>query len=465
MFRLYIKYFLLLFVLIFLSACSSFQTTKNVWKGTKGLWNTYVSPPASIDYDDKCDLSPQTQALANAMMGIDVELSKLERVMGNSDRSPTQQWMERLFQSFPWLSGLAGVKYDGTILGQEPAESLKNLDFNYLLYEDAKQKSRALRADVQPSPLGPEIMLATPLYDGTDFLGIVVAYFEMRALMSFSDHAQDIVILTPGALLWPGKYDFAATPLAGIDWSQAVKNSASGTCTNVNGTFYYIVRYLGNLPLIFAIPQSGDFQEGNGDLAQGAAFFPQERERMAPPPVSEERRARELAAKEKWENEHIQEQIALPTQTGVQEASENLAVRANSEELQPGSQKSVLLRKSQPRRRIVQETDLDGENITVEQPQRQRTPEPTLTLIPEDDSQNRPSPFGPKDEAPKFERPSPFGPRTSQGAQPDANNGGTQIETPRQTNSSEINQDEKSSQTREPGLLPGGRPSPFGPRD
>lgn len=99
---------------------------------------------------------------------------------------------------------------------------MKDLDFIPLLYEDKKQNSRALRADVQNTPLGPEVMLAAPLYDGVDFLGVVVAYFDMRALMQYSGSPENMVILSPQALLWPGKYDFAATPLAGVDWSEVV---------------------------------------------------------------------------------------------------------------------------------------------------------------------------------------------------------------------------------------------------
>ena len=54
------------------TGCSSYQPTKNAWKSTKGFWNTYVSPPASVDYDEKGELSPQALALTHSMMGIDV---------------------------------------------------------------------------------------------------------------------------------------------------------------------------------------------------------------------------------------------------------------------------------------------------------------------------------------------------------------------------------------------------------
>ena len=196
----YLRSVLILALGLAICACSSYQPTKEVWKTTKGLWNTYVSPAARVDYEEKGELSPQARALSTAMIGIDRQLGNLERTMQNADRPPTREWLSRFLSSFPWISGFAGVKYDGTILGQEPPESLKELDFNGLLYEDRKQNSRALRADVQPSPLGPEVMLAAPLYDGMDFLGLVVAYFDMRNLMQYAKDPKDTVILCPTAL-------------------------------------------------------------------------------------------------------------------------------------------------------------------------------------------------------------------------------------------------------------------------
>lgn len=411
--------------------CSSWQPAKNVWKSTKGLWNAYVSPPASVDYEDKGSLPPEALALSSAMLGVDRELHKLERAMQNADKPPTQQWLDNLFATFPWLDGFAGVKYDGSILGQQPPESLKELDFNPLLYEDKRQNSRALRADVQPGPLGPEIMLATPLYDGVDFLGIVVAYFDMRSLMTFSDDAQNIVVLCPTALLWPGKYDFAATPLASVDWAKVVAESSAGKCSNSNGSFLYIVRYLGNLPLVFAIAENGNFPDGNGGIEQGFAFFPTQREKLPPPPLPERKPVREgeVAAFGRTEDgmepapaENHEETASVETEPARAHG------KAAANEIQPGSRESVLLRSGRGGSGgHVQERQLEGENVEVERVQRARRPAPAPQVRPEPPMPSemdmrpmpaRPSPFGPRDEEPstprqEMQRPSPFGPRES----------------------------------------------------
>ncbi|GFH62877.1 MAG: conserved hypothetical protein [Candidatus Desulfovibrio kirbyi] len=278
-----LRCFLPLAALALTVGCSAYQPTKNVWKSARGFWNVYVSPPVEVDYQEKSDLSPQALALTNSMLGIDLELERLERVMLNADKPPTRAWVADFMKKFPWISGFAGVKYDGTILGQMPASPLKQLDFIPLLYEDKKQNSRALRGDVQNTLLGPEVLLAIPLYDSVDFLGIMLSHFDMRTLMQYSVDPQSLVVLSPQALLWTGKYDFAATPLAGVNWEDVVSKNSSGVCKNATGSFYYIVRYLGNLPLVFAVAESGAFAEGDGDVSKGITFFPKEREKLPPP--------------------------------------------------------------------------------------------------------------------------------------------------------------------------------------
>ncbi len=512
----YMRCVVLLLAILLAGGCSKYQPVKNVWKSTKGLWNTYVSPPAHVDYDDKGGLPPEAIALSSSMLGVDKELTRLERTMQNADKPPTQQWLDNLFATFPWLSGFAGVKYDGTILGQQPENSLKELDFNPLLYEDKKQNSRALRADVQPSPMGPEIMLATPLYDGVDFLGIVVAYFDMRALIKYSSQPQDIVAICPGGLLWPGKYDFAATPLAGVDWSKVVAESSSGSCSNERGTFYYQVRYIGNLPVVFAIAGKGDFPEGNGDIGQGFAYFPTTREKMAPPPAPERKPEREHSVPAFVPGEETAEPEGMAPPVEAAQAPEQPRRGDGANEIQPGSRDSVLLHGGgRGKGREVQERALEGENVPVERVQRQRRPARQMPipieLLPEPEpvqpmpEMQRPSPFGPRDQQQQpeqqYQRPSPFGPGHQPGqetapedtaAEPMADGEtppppATPSETgaaapadgqPAQTESatpsaaekatepaaSGDNQTESREEPKQPATLPGGRPSPFGPR-
>lgn len=472
---------------LMLSACSSYQPTKDVLKSTKDMWYTYVSVPATVDYSEKGNLSPRGQALSACMMGVDMELSRFERTMINADRPPTREWLDSFFADYPWVSGFAGVKYDGTLLGQEPGPSLKNLDFIPLLYEDKKQNSRALRGYVQQSDLGPEVMLAAPLYDGVDFLGIVVAYFDMRTLVKHSSSPEDLVILSPQALLWPGKYDFAATPLSSVNWDEVVRKSSSGTCTNQRGSFYYQVRYLGNLPLVFAVVESGDFPLGNGDVNQGTQFFPKITEKLPPPPQPE---------RKKRDDTHD----ATPTFGATQDSLDGLGGAVDTipdqqpHDIQPGSASTLLTAPAASAAKSggVRERQLEGENVKVRRPQRRlQIPDSALEIpeVPE------PQPV------PQVRMPSPFGPRKASTATPSATTpapaetpatapeagtsapaaaapaapaapaettapASTPAEAPAQPAApaaAETPAAEKSA-SQGPALLPGGRPSPFGPR-
>ena len=474
----YVRYiFLLVFAASLVTGCSSYQPTKNVWKSTKSFWNTYVSPPATVDFEEKGNLSPQALSLTHSMMGIDVELTRLERVMLNADKPPTREWLSSFLTSFPWISGFAGVKYDGTILGQEPANPVKPLDFIPLLYEDKKQNSRALRADVQNSPYGPEVLLASPLYDGVDFLGVVVANFDMRSLMQYSQTPQDVVILSPQALLWPGKYDFASTPLAGVNWDEVVTKSASGTCSNVNGKFYYNVRYLGNVPLIFAVAESGNFPQGNGSVDQGLAFFPKDRPKLTPPPHVERKN------KNRFE-EGLNVDVTPEQATGA--PAQASGKPAGGADIQPGSHDSMLLRQQKKaERRKVQERQLEGENASVDRTPRpakakKETPPTGLGIAPDEDAATlpggRPSPFGPKDgdvsdkPADTSAKPADTSAKPADTSAKPADSSAKPADSsdkPADASAkpAESKSDSGSTGSQPPAALPDGRPSPFGPRN
>lgn len=454
------------------AACSSYQPTKNVWKGTKALWYEYVSPPAHIDYSDKGSLSPRAQALVNGMMGIDVELNRLERLMSNADRPPTRGWLSQFFSEVPWVEGFAGVKADGTLLGQEvaPGRSQVTLDFIPLLYEPPKQGTRALRGDMQQTSAGPMVVLAAPLYDGVDFLGVVATYFRMSTIVDRAKTPDEVVIFTPYGLLW-SPYEYGATPMAGIDWNESVTKASAGTVSNATGAFAYQVRWLGNLPIIFAVVENGTFPKGTGSLEGSEKYFPK-REKLAPPPVKPRSTTGTASGSE-----------FLPPEPG-QEAAAGRQGASGAHDIAPGSSESMLLgggaAAGQGR---VRERDLAGENATYEpQPQprpRRQVQRRKLPPIVIPDMEEAPAP------APEFKMPSPFGPRGAQpapeqpdAAQPDAG----QAETPAAATGqagqagqaapageapaqgTEQAPDE-ATERRAPAMLPGGRPSPFGPRE
>ena len=244
--------FCLLLVLALSTGCSSNQSVKNAWKGTKNVWYSYVNVPAAIDYGDKGTMPEYETLFSKAMMGIDVQLLALERTMQNADKPPTPDWLNAFFTQFPWVDGITGLNGEGGIVG-ESGRAEKTLDFGPLLERDPKQNLHALRAIVQDYDSGPEVLLAVPLYDGPDFLGIVVTYFEMRSLMRYSDAPESLIITSPGGLLWAGS---SAGTLPNADWETILRKRSSGSISDASGTYQWVSRFLGNYPLVFAVQKT-----------------------------------------------------------------------------------------------------------------------------------------------------------------------------------------------------------------
>jgi hypothetical protein len=261
------------------TGCSPNQTVKNTWKGTKNLWYSYVNTPAEIDYDDAGKMPEYETRFAGAMMGADLQLRALERAMQNADKPPTPEWLNAFFTQFPWVHGIIGLNGEGGVVGQA-GEEKDYLDFGPLLEQDPKQNLRDLRGYVQDTAHGPELMLGVPLYDGADFLGVVVAYFDMPSLMRYSDNAEELVVSSPAGLLWPGRYGEGSS-LEGRDWEKIVRGQSGGSVSGGSGTFIWISRFLGNYPLIFATLKSdpkspppaakeeGEEKKGSGERPDG----------------------------------------------------------------------------------------------------------------------------------------------------------------------------------------------------
>ena len=152
-------------------------------------------------------------------MQIVVPSSKLERLMTNADRPPTRGWLNGFFNEVPWVDGFTGLRADGTVLGTEVPAGKPQVTVDYvpLLYEPAKQSTRALRGDMQQTTIGPVVVLAAPLYDGIDFLGVVATYFRISSIIDRVKKPDSVVVFTPHGLLW-SPYEYGATPMAGIDW-------------------------------------------------------------------------------------------------------------------------------------------------------------------------------------------------------------------------------------------------------
>ncbi len=248
-----------LLVSVALVGCRPPQTVKNAWKETRSYYREYLNTPATLNLEDKGDARDYQAVLASAVADFDLQLRDLERMLQNSDLNPDPAWVTKTTTRFPWLSGLALTDSEGYPRAQVPPSYPKPFDVSDLTTLDTKQLRKDLRACVQDDPLGPEIYVGNPIYAGTDFKGLIVVHFDPRTLIARTADPANLVIAGPDGVIWPGIFDPQSTPVAGVKWGEVVKDSAYGTVSNDRGTFYWVTRYLGNLPLIYAVRVKGDF--------------------------------------------------------------------------------------------------------------------------------------------------------------------------------------------------------------
>ncbi|UZP68273.1 hypothetical protein N1030_04645 [Desulfovibrio mangrovi] len=233
------------------------QTAKNVWKDTKKYYREYVNTPATLEFEP-ADPEPVEDRLATVYTPVGIALESFRRDMENQDQFPTDVWVDKMMSKYPWLSGIAVVATDGTIYLQKPAVSMKALDFAPLFAEDEKSGMRDMRAYAESNPLGPEVYAGTPFFVDNELKGMVIAHFDPRSLLSVCPDPARLVIIAPEGVLWSGHYIYDTTPLSKVDWKNTLESDNSDTESNELGEFFWVSKYLGNMPLVFAAT-TGEF--------------------------------------------------------------------------------------------------------------------------------------------------------------------------------------------------------------
>jgi hypothetical protein len=243
-------------LLVAVIGCQKSQTMKDSWKFTTRQYRTYLNTPASVDLADKGSCEVYELALGEAVLAVDMELQKLIRAMENSDHNPDQRWVMSMMDRFPWLSGVALVEGSGALAARYPEYFAKNFDVSPLLVPDPKQRPGALRAYAQPDPAGAEIYLANPVFGDEELKGLIVAYFDIRALATLSADPGSFAMASPVGVLWPGSFGAKGGTLDKVDWDPLLKEKSCGLIGPDGSQFFWTTRYLGNLPLVYAMPAS-----------------------------------------------------------------------------------------------------------------------------------------------------------------------------------------------------------------
>ena len=153
----------------------------------------------------------------------------------------------------------------GEVLAQEPVMPLKALEFAPILEKKGiGDNPRGLRCLVQDTPLGAEVMLGIPVYHDNDLMGVFVAHFDMRDLVRAVGSPDNLIVLSPEAILWPGSLQAQAETLFKEDWAAKTSAESSDTIEVDGKAFFWQARYLGAQPIVFVVPRIMPVTEESG---------------------------------------------------------------------------------------------------------------------------------------------------------------------------------------------------------
>lgn len=259
------KLFLLISLLVPLLAlgCSEGISTSvsNSWKGVKGMYYEYVNPAPEIDLNATLDIPDGARKLAPLMVDMDRHLDSLLRILTSQESIPSQQTLEKIIVDFPWIGGLAVIDPQGQVMASSLAP-VKEIDFAALAAMDEEWTDRTLRCQVQDNVLGPEVCMVYPFFEATELRGLTVIHFDMRSLVALSGQPQEVIVFTADQMLWTGRHQGKAEALAGLPWSNILKDEVAGEITAGGEKFFWMARYIGNLRLVYATTDDMTYEPG-----------------------------------------------------------------------------------------------------------------------------------------------------------------------------------------------------------
>jgi hypothetical protein len=197
------------------------------------------------------------QRLSQVFPPVDEPMLTLQRFLALQSDPPTREWTERLFGKFPWISGMAVLDLEGRVLTRKPEESLKKLNFAPLLNVGDEWYKNDLRGHVESTSLGPEMYLGTGLYQDHLLKGVLVVHYDPRVLVRRSPNPDQLVVLTPETMIWPGKAPETSKALLTAPWEDILADDVQGKWTTPEAEFTWVARYIGGEWLIYAVTDRG----------------------------------------------------------------------------------------------------------------------------------------------------------------------------------------------------------------
>lgn len=259
---------------------------KNTMKSGTRMWKDVMEPNPQIQLDVTEFSEAEERKLAALLKPVDEQVYQLTVYMDGEDKLPTEHWFRRLFERFPWISGVMVYDRLGTVQFQHPMDFSKPVDAQALLALGQPKEGETvtgpdgnatapepwadhrLRALASDSPLGAEIFVAQPVFRDNRFEGLVVVHFDPRNLLKFCPTPEELMILTQKQVIWTSKYHDAAATMATLPWPDILASEVYGSMRVHDRDFFWLGRKLGHFSLIYATATPSDEQPAPGNATR-----------------------------------------------------------------------------------------------------------------------------------------------------------------------------------------------------
>ena len=188
------------------------------------------------------DINSQEQKLANSIYPVDTQLSLLLRRLSLRDTYPAQNWKEELSMDFPWLNGIVIINTEGDILSAHPREGIKRLEFDVLFPRGLDLPQGKTMLAVEDTVLGPEVLIAVPVYRDFQVDALIIAHFDPRSFISRSADPEKLVLVAADQVIWTGGQKEIGSRLENIDWQEKTRRRISGKIKLEGDEFFWFAR-------------------------------------------------------------------------------------------------------------------------------------------------------------------------------------------------------------------------------
>ncbi len=239
-------FILLLVTVSLLLGCG---TIKKTWRDTKKYYNSLTSITVS-PHVEGVDADSLDIDFAKTVSSVDKAVDDLLRHMQGRKLESWEEEIKQLQAAFPWVTGFMLIDRDGEAQYQYPEVSIKPVNVTPFLEGADEMIVEKLFAYVDRTAFGPEVYLGSPQFTGHDLTGVLVVHFDPRTLVNtFSHNPEELMIMAKEDVLWDGGDEAGAKALfAQVD---AMFGSVSGTISSEGKQYMWLLRYVGDMPLIY----------------------------------------------------------------------------------------------------------------------------------------------------------------------------------------------------------------------